>query len=256
MSLSRFDGPFNMAQDAALLERAERGALGWRVYGWDGPWVSLGHYQSPDRDLLDPASIPWVMRPTGGKAVLHGHDVTVGLAAPLRELATWGNLGREADLNRSLRTVYRLAIRPILEAMRACGVPAVLGEEVKPSGKIDKTMRERGIEGIENAHPLPPPPLSPSSRHGEGRSADCFAAVSPNDVVDARSGFKVCGCALKLSQSAVLVQASLPAGDPLIDPRRVFARPAPMSAPRWDPERFPQAFEAAMQRVSQVRTNV
>lgn len=223
--LARFNGQFNMAEDARLLTEAERGSVGWRVYGWDGPWVSLGHYQDPERDLLDPGRVPWVMRPTGGKAVLHGHDVTVGLAAPLAALAEWGEPSEAEKLARSLKAVYRRAIAPILEAMNACGVPAVLGEEFKK----------------------PPRPLPEDSEKGAGKTSDCFAVVSPNDVVDARTGLKVCGCALKLTQTAVLVQASLPAGTPLIDSRLVFARPAVLAAPAWNSDDFPIAFEHAMQ---------
>src|SRR5579862_8679410 len=80
------DGMTNMVKDTELLTGAEAGAAGCRVYGWDGPWVSLGRFQSPKRDLLSPENTHWVTRPTGGKAVLHGHDVTVGLAVPLDTL--------------------------------------------------------------------------------------------------------------------------------------------------------------------------
>ena len=107
MSLSLFDGPFNMTEDARLLSVAEEGRAGWRVYGWDGPWISLGCYQSASKDLLDPELVPFVMRPTGGKAVLHGHDVTVGLALPLSLLSEVSGI-EEEKLARSLRTVYRI----------------------------------------------------------------------------------------------------------------------------------------------------
>src|ERR1044071_8581320 len=109
--IERFDGPFNMAHDARLLEQAERGVIGHRVYGWTGPWISLGCYQNPERDLLDSNLVPWVMRPTGGKAVLHGHDVTVGLTFPLVVLSDRSGEPVE-KLARSIKAVYRLAIDP------------------------------------------------------------------------------------------------------------------------------------------------
>src|SRR5687768_7523544 len=74
------DGITNMQVDIDLFHAAERGEFSLRFYSWDGPWVTLGRFQDPARDLLDPSLVPWVVRPTGGKAVLHGHDLTVTLA--------------------------------------------------------------------------------------------------------------------------------------------------------------------------------
>lgn len=84
------EGPpaFNMALDQAI---AERVALGEcpptvRFYGWDRPCVSLGYHQMPDRVLDVQAvyahGIVVVKRPTGGRAVLHGDDLTYSIALP------------------------------------------------------------------------------------------------------------------------------------------------------------------------------
>jgi lipoate-protein ligase A len=246
----RFAGPHNMAQDEELLNRAEQGVAGWRVYGWDGPWVSLGRFQIPQEALVDPEAVPWVMRPTGGLAVLHGHDVTVGLAAPLAQLTGWADSEIEAqpDFGRSLKTVYRLAISPILQALRACGVPVVLGEEFWKAPRLfDEVKRERGLGGEGSGGNGDLHSATPSSlRRERGASSDCFAAVSPNDVVDALTGLKVCGCALRVTRKAVLVQASIPAAEPLIDPSRIFASPAVIVHNAWDHLAFPTAFEAAV----------
>src|SRR5476651_54050 len=109
-----------MRRDLVLLDAAENGQVGARVYGWDGVWVTVGRFQSPERDLEDSLSTRWVLRPTVGKAVLHGHDVTVGLAAPLALL--------DAD-PRSIKSVYRVVIAPIVAALRACGIAAALAEK-------------------------------------------------------------------------------------------------------------------------------
>ena len=194
-----------MARDCELLDRAERGEAGCRVYSWDGPWVSLGRYQAAERDLIDPGRTNWVLRPTGGKAVLHGHDVTVGLAVPL------GGLGLPS---RSLKLVYRAVVNPIVAAMRLCGVPARLAEDTIHSG--------RGA-----------------------RTADCFAFSSPNDVVDEETGLKVCGCALRLTDTAVLVQASLPNGTPLVAPELVI-RNAALTYRAWDASGFAAALEGSV----------
>lgn len=198
-----------MARDRALLAAAERGEAGARVYGWDGLWVSLGRFQSPERDLVSPSTTRWVMRPTGGRAVLHGHDVTVGLAAPLEALGI---------SSRGLRPAYRAVVGPLVEGLRACGVPAVLAED-------------RRAVGASGASHSPAP-------------ADCFAVASPNDVVDERTGAKVCGCALRLTEWAVLVQASLPHGTPLAPPDTVI-RDAALTVREWDPTNFAEALREA-----------
>lgn len=186
-------GTENMARDAALLDALKGQAWAARVYGWDGPWITLGMFQNPERDLLPGSGVPWVMRPTGGRAVLHGHDVTLGLAVRLDAIAQ----PEESIevLARSVRTVYRRTVRPIVRAIRACGVEAVLGEELKGAGPVS-------------------------------RSSDCFAHLSANDVVNPRTLKKVCGVAMRLTDEAVLIQASLPAGPPLVDPGLVYADPA------------------------------
>ncbi len=207
------DGRENMARDAALLERAEDGERLCRVYRWTGPWVSLGYWQRPERDLLPGNPVPWVARPTGGKAVLHGHDVTVGLAWPLADLAEPGE--DPATLSRSVRRVYRRVVAPLVDALRSCGLPAALAEQT---------------------------PFVASA----GRTADCFAHVSPNDVVDERTGLKVCGCALRISPRAVLVQASIPNGPPLVDPSLVFERPAVYSSHRWEDVPFAERLREAL----------
>jgi lipoate-protein ligase A len=204
----RLDGATNMRRDVELLDEAELGRSGCRVYSWAGPWISLGRYQSPERDLCDPDGVPWVIRPTGGKAVLHGHDVTVGMALCLEQLS----------IERiSLKSVYRAIIGPLVDGLRACGVPARLAEETRFSG--------RGA-----------------------RTADCFAFSSPNDVVDDISGLKVCGCALRLTERAVLLQASLPCGKPLVRPETAI-RNAALSYREWDPANFAPALGESLSRL-------
>jgi len=115
----KLDGYINMARDVELLRLAESGAAGARVYEWDGPWVSLGQSQNPTRDLRDATLVPWVIRPTGGKAVLHGHDLTVTIALPLED----------SDPSRAVRSVYRKIIAPLVRALNNVDVRAALGEE-------------------------------------------------------------------------------------------------------------------------------
>ena len=164
-----------MEEDIRLLERAEDGETSFRVYGWDGIWVSLGMNQSPPETLVDPSQTNWVRRPTGGAAVLHGHDVTVSIAMPLA----------------SRKDTYRVVTRPLVEALTALGVPAILAEDA----------------GDERAYRL---------------NADCFATTTKNDIVHTDTLQKICGCALRRTRTAVLLQASIPYAPPLIDPAMVI----------------------------------
>lgn len=177
-----------MDADRALLRQAEEGQVGWRLYTWSESCVTLGRSQQPERDLLPECPVGYAMRPTGGRAVLHGHDLTVGLAFPL------AHLGLAAG-EKSIRRVYREAIRSLVAALCQAGVDVRLAEDLA---------------------------RDPS----RGRSADCFVQVSNNDIVLADTSQKVCGCALQLTETAVLVQASIPVGKPLVDPSLVYRIPA------------------------------
>jgi lipoate-protein ligase A len=73
-----------MAGDVALLEAFQQGEIPptLRVYQWASPALTYGvNQQLPPRlvDACNALGIPMLRRPTGGKAVLHGHDLTVGL---------------------------------------------------------------------------------------------------------------------------------------------------------------------------------
>jgi lipoate-protein ligase A len=71
----------NMAEDEAvfLLSR-DRPSPTVRFYTWFSPAVSVGYFQQIDRDIDLAAcrkrSVDIVRRPTGGKAVFHGQDLT------------------------------------------------------------------------------------------------------------------------------------------------------------------------------------
>ncbi len=87
-------GPIQMALDAHLLQRAVTGEGPFiRLYGWSPPAVSLGRFQPADAVPRGPlADRGWdlVRRPTGGRAVLHQHEVTYAIALPPRILGEIG----------------------------------------------------------------------------------------------------------------------------------------------------------------------
>jgi len=79
---------YNMALDEALMRRASRtGGAVFRVYSWSAPTVSLGRNQRArncyDLDRAAARGIRFVRRPTGGRALLHDHEVTYSATLPL-----------------------------------------------------------------------------------------------------------------------------------------------------------------------------
>jgi len=212
------DGPTNMGRDAALLDRlSPEVPFAARVYGWMTPWITLGAFQEAARDLRPDCPLPSVRRPTGGRAVLHGHDLTLGLAVSLLALA---QAGESVDqLERAVRTVYRRVIAPLVEALNAVGVEAVLGEELRRQGS------------------------------GNARqSQDCFAAISANDVVHRATGKKVGGCALRVGRTSALLQVSLPIQMPEVDPAQCFLGSAPVVPTPIDLRSFASAWEVVLEK--------
>src|ERR671923_1405961 len=76
------DAYTNMAVDEAILEgfAVEGGTTAVRFYSWSPPALSLGYAQSLGREIdlrrCTALGIDVVRRPTGGRAVLHDHEVT------------------------------------------------------------------------------------------------------------------------------------------------------------------------------------
>ena len=77
-------GSFNMAADQLLLESyAQNSHPVFRIYEWAGATLSLGRNEKLDNrldlDVCESLGIPVIRRTTGGKAVLHGFDLTYSL---------------------------------------------------------------------------------------------------------------------------------------------------------------------------------
>ena len=169
-----------MGSDSQLLLDAEHGESAARIYTWSGVWVTLGRNQTPEETLLD-LSVNHIARPTGGAAVLHGHDMTVSIARPLQELEC---------SHREVKKAYFGLVYPLVKALNKMGVKCVLG--------IDVPKRE------------------------EIESPYCFASKSDYDILNILTGEKVGGCAMKMTNKAALVQASIPISEPKVDPTTII----------------------------------
>jgi lipoate-protein ligase A len=118
------EGAWNMGVDEALLAAARRGEPSVRLYAWEGPWLSLGYAQRLDAALqgaCESAGVGLVRRATGGRAVLHGWDLTYAVAAP------------EARVGGDLLESSALIARGLLAGLRLLGVDAVCA--AAPAGR-------------------------------------------------------------------------------------------------------------------------
>lgn len=109
-------GPENMARDDFCLASAlKKGQPLLRLYGWSLTTLSVGRNQKVERQIDLAAchglGIPLVRRMTGGRAVLHGNDLTYTVAAP-----TAG--GRFAP---GIMAIYREISQVFLEFFRTIG---------------------------------------------------------------------------------------------------------------------------------------
>lgn len=110
------DAVTNMGVDEALLRlSAESGVTVIRVYAWDRPTVSFGRNQRCagiyDAARCEALGVPAVRRLTGGRALLHGREVTYSVAAPTSRAPT-------------LRGGYQAINALLLDALQALGVGA------------------------------------------------------------------------------------------------------------------------------------
>lgn len=109
---------WNMAADEAMLScypRLQRPTL--RLYAWQRPTLSLGYFQpltDVDLDACARHGIDVVRRPTGGRAVLHHHEVTYSVVAGL-DLFPPG-----------VAASYRKISRTLTEALEGLGIRATL----------------------------------------------------------------------------------------------------------------------------------
>ena len=112
------DGASNMAADCAILEAVAASAQPptLRLYGWDPFCMSLGYGQrlrDVDADQLAARGWDLVRRPTGGKAILHGDELTYSLCLPLDHPLAAG----------SVVDSYRRISQGLLCALQQLGLP-------------------------------------------------------------------------------------------------------------------------------------
>jgi lipoate-protein ligase A len=118
-----------MAADEALLAEVAGGApSALRLYRWTPPAVSLGRFQ-PDDDVDEAAcarlGVAVVRRPTGGRGLLHGGDLTYAVAMP-----------RPSGPDGGVDAVYRRLAGALIAGLARVGVGAAVARHDGPAGPV------------------------------------------------------------------------------------------------------------------------
>ncbi|HUP78502.1 MAG TPA: hypothetical protein VM260_08030 [Pirellula sp.] len=163
-----------MAIDEALLSNATPAwPVVMRVYQWERPTLSIGHFQRiEDRELVPGLrDLPWVRRKTGGGAIVHDQELTYSVLMP--NCDTQPSKGHNESL-------YRAAHNAIVENLRTLGWNAQLSE----SCTCDPRKNE-------HAEPFL-----------------CFLRRSPVDLVVGDDNNKILGSAQRRSRTGLLQHGS------------------------------------------------
>ncbi len=118
-----------MAADLACLEEVAAGGQPvLRFYAWAPPALSLGRFQ-PDADVdLDACrglGVEVVRRPTGGRALLHGGDLTYAVA-----------MRRPPGAAGHVDALYRTIAAGLIAGLSRLGVDAEIGGDQRPAGPV------------------------------------------------------------------------------------------------------------------------
>ena len=162
----------NMETDAVLfaeIRDGRRPSPVVRVYRWDRPSVTIGRLQNEDDVRAQYPDLPIVRRPTGGRAVVHGDDLTVSVVTRDEWLPI--------EQKRSVLSSYRQILSGVMTALEMAGLETDLG--------------------LGNAREAGP------------RSIDCFASTASCDVAERGTGRKVLGSAQRREHGAILQQMTL-----------------------------------------------
>jgi lipoyl(octanoyl) transferase len=116
-----------MAADEAIyrLNHAEYALPTLRLYSWSRPSISLGYFQDAEKEInlevCRKHKIDVVRRPTGGKAVLHGQDLTYSVVA------------KESNplFPKDILGTYKIISQCIADGLSTLGIMAVMSSGLR-----------------------------------------------------------------------------------------------------------------------------
>lgn len=167
---------FNMALDEALLDWNSAGKMPpvIRFYGWDPATLSIGYFQKVDKEInleaVKENGLGFVRRPTGGRGVLHEHELTYSVIVP----------EEHPQMPKTVTEAYRVISEGVLCGFQQLGLEAYFAV---PRSKEEKDM-------LKNP-----------------RSSVCFDAPSWYELVV--EGRKVAGSAQTRQKGVILQHGSI-----------------------------------------------
>lgn len=123
----------NMALDEAIARAVQDGAAPatLRLYGWSRPAVSLGAFQrfsDVDTAYCAEQRIPIVRRPTGGRGILHGDELTYSFSSK-----------NEGPFSKGLLDTYRRLAGAFRDALALIGLAVDTQVERERSGQTARS---------------------------------------------------------------------------------------------------------------------
>jgi lipoyl(octanoyl) transferase len=167
---------FNMALDEALLDWHSEGKIPptIRFYGWNPATLSIGYFQKVEKEIeLDAVkahNLGFVRRPTGGRGVLHEHELTYSVIVS----------EDHPEMPKTVTEAYRVISEGILRGFQSLGLEAYFA--------VPRTTEEK--EALKSP-----------------RSAVCFDAPSWYELVV--EGRKVAGSAQTRQKGVILQHGSI-----------------------------------------------
>ncbi|MEC1523001.1 biotin/lipoate A/B protein ligase family protein [Neobacillus niacini] len=167
---------FNMALDEALLDWHSEGKIPpvIRFYGWEPATLSIGYFQKVEKEIdleaVKAHGLGFVRRPTGGRGVLHEHELTYSVIVS----------ENHPEMPKTVTEAYRVISEGILKGFHQLGLEAYFA--------VPKTDEERSA--LKNP-----------------RSAVCFDAPSWYELVV--EGRKVAGSAQTRQKGVILQHGSI-----------------------------------------------
>lgn len=167
---------FNMALDEALLDWHSTGKIPpvIRFYGWDPATLSIGYFQKVEKEIdmeaVKELNLGFVRRPTGGRGVLHEHELTYSVIVT----------EEHPNMPKTVTEAYRVISEGILKGFHFLGLDAYFS--------VPKTEEQKN--SLKNP-----------------RSAVCFDAPSWYELVV--EGRKVAGSAQTRQKGVILQHGSI-----------------------------------------------
>lgn len=122
------DGELNMATDRALLSASEESLVlepTLRIYSWSEPTVSIGYGQNAEDFVFE--NLKTVKRVTGGRALVHGNDLSYAFVCSKEAFKKFGT---------NLNETYEALSKALAFALEGIGI------ETSLSGKTDFNNKE------------------------------------------------------------------------------------------------------------------